>query len=123
VQVSIYTPSKNDDVRTSGIKPSKRFLALDWEILFAGMGRHGLLIASSFSAPGVLWLAMSKTRQVWNVNKRSLEIFERTEEVFCDARFDDKVNVSERAALRPKMQLGMTKVGISDLRKSQKVYA
>jgi len=66
---------------------------------------------------------MSKTRQVWTANIRTLGIFERTGEGFAVVRSDDdEVKVLDPAAQRPKTQLGMIKVGISDFRKSQTVY-
>ena len=50
-------------------------------------------------------------------------MFERTGEGFAHVRSDDdEVKVLDPAAQRPKTQLGMIKVGISDFRKSQMVY-
>ena len=54
----------------------------------------------------------------------TLDMFDRTGEGFAHLRSDDddEVKVLEPAAQRPKIQLGMIKVGISDFRKSQTVY-
>lgn len=49
-------------------------------------------------------------------------MFERTGEGFAHVRSDDdEVKELDPAAQRPKTQLGMIKVGISDFRKSQTV--
>lgn len=54
----------------------------------------------------------------------TLGMFESTGEGFAVVRSDDddEVKVLDPAAQRPKIQLGMIKVGISDFRKSQRVY-
>jgi len=52
-------------------------------------------------------------------------MFGRTGEGFAHVRSDDdddEVKILDPAAQRPKTQLGMIKVGISDFRKSQTVY-
>lgn len=54
----------------------------------------------------------------------TLGMFGRSGEVFADVKSDDddEVKVLDPAAQRPKIQPGMIKVGISDLKKSQRVY-
>ena len=55
----------------------------------------------------------------------TLGMFSRSGEIFADVKSDDdddEVKVLDRAAQRPKIQPGMIKVGISDLKKSQRVY-